>query len=79
MEWKLAEAKNKLSEVINRVLLEGPQRVIRRDQSFIILEETEYRKLKGEQQSFTEFLMSGPALDGVDLVRDPSAMRDVDL
>ena len=27
MDWKLAEAKNKFSEVINKVLLEGPARV----------------------------------------------------
>lgn len=79
MEWKLAEAKNKFSEVINKVLLEGPQRVVRRDQSFIILEENEYRKLTGERQSFTAFLMAGPSLEGVDLKRDQSAMRDVEL
>lgn len=79
MEWKLAEAKNKFSEVINKVLLEGPQRVVRRSQSFIILEEKEYRKLTGERQSFTGFLMSGPSLEGVDLGRDQSAMRDADL
>ncbi len=79
MEWKLAEAKKKFSEVINKVLLEGPQRVVRRDQSFIILEENEYRKLTGERQSFTDFLLSGSSLEGVDLARDQSAIRDTDL
>lgn len=79
MEWKLAEAKKKFREVINKVLLEGPQRVVRRDQSFIILEENEYRKLTGERQSFTDFLLSGSSLEGVDLARDQSAIRDTDL
>lgn len=79
MEWKLAEAKNKFSEVINRVLLEGPQRIMRRDQSFIILEEQEYKKLTGQRQDFLSFLMSSDTLEGVDLSRDQSDMRDVDL
>lgn len=79
MEWKLAEAKNRFSEVINMVLLEGPQRVVRRGQSFIILEEEEYRKLTGERQSFTSFLMTGPSLEDVDLTRDQSLTRDLDL
>ncbi len=79
MEWKLAEAKNKFSEVINRALLEGPQRITRRGQSFILLEESAYRKLTGERQSFTAFLTSGPSLEGVDLSRDQSGMRDADL
>jgi prevent-host-death family protein len=79
MEWKLAEAKNKFSEVINKVLLEGPQRVVRRDQAFIILEEKEYQKLTGKRQSFTAFLMSGSSLEDVDLKRDKSAMRDIGL
>ncbi len=30
MGWKLAEAKNKFSELINKALQEGPQRVRRR-------------------------------------------------
>jgi len=79
MEWKLAEAKNKFSEVINKVLLEGPQRILRRDQSFIILEERDYQKLTGQRQDFLSFLMSGENLEGVDISRDQSVMRDVDL
>lgn len=79
MEWKLAEAKNKFSEVINKVLLEGPQRILRRDQSFIILEEREYKKLTGQKQDFLSFLMSSDNLEGVDLRRDQSAMRDAEL
>lgn len=79
MEWKLAEAKNKFSEVMNRVLVEGPQRIVRRDQSFIILEEKEYQRLTGEWRNFTAFLLSGPPLDGVDLERDKSLARDVEL
>lgn len=79
MEWKLAEAKNKFSEVINRVLLEGPQKVVRRDQSFIIMEESQYEKLTGKKSSFKDYILNLPSLDGLDLSRDQSPMRNTDL
>lgn len=79
MEWKLAEAKNKFSEVINKALLEGPQKVVRRDQSFIIIEEKQYKKLTGKKSSFKDYILNSPPLDGLDLSRDQSPMRDADL
>lgn len=79
MEWKLAEAKNKFSEVINKALLEGPQKVVRRDQSFIIIEEKQYKKLTGKKGSFKDYILNAPSLDGLDLSRDQSPMRDADL
>lgn len=79
MEWKLAEAKNKFSEVINKALLEGPQKVVRRDQSFIIIEEKQYEKLIGKKSSFKDYILNAPSLDGLDLSRDQSSMRDADL
>lgn len=79
MEWKLAEAKNKFSEVINKALLEGPQKVVRRDQSFIIIEEKQYKKLTGKKSSFKDYILSAPSLEGLDLSRDQSPVRDADL
>lgn len=79
MEWKLAEAKNKFSEVINKALLEGPQKVVRRDQSFIIIEENQYNKLVGKKSSFKDYILNVPSLDGLDLSRNQSLMRDADL
>ena len=79
MEWKLAEAKNKFSEVINKVLLEGPQKVVRRDQSFIIIEENQYKKLTGKKSSFKNYILNSPSLDGLDLTRNQSPMRNTDL
>jgi hypothetical protein len=79
MEWKLAEAKNKFSEVINKALLEGPQKVVRRDQSFIIIEEKQYEKLTGKKSSFKDYILNSPSLDGLDLSRDRTPMRDADL
>ena len=79
MDWKLADAKNKFSEVVRRALREGPQWVRRRDRSVVILSEREYERLAGSRPGFKEFLLDGPSLDGLDLDRDPSGVRDVDL
>lgn len=78
MDWQLAEAKNKFSEVVNRALTEGPQRIRRRDQTVIVLSEDDYRKLKGERPSFLRYLTEGPSLENLELERDPSPPRELD-
>ena len=80
MEWRLAEAKNKFSELVNRALLEGPQRVVRRNDVVIVLAERDYEQLAGVRLSFRDFLLQdGTTLSGLDLERDRTPMRDVDL
>jgi len=80
MEWQLAEAKNRFTEVVNRALAEGPQRVRRRSDTVVIIAEREYHKLIGKRLAFKDFLMGkGPSLEGLDLRRDRSPMRDVKL
>lgn len=80
MEWRLADAKNRFSELVNRALLEGPQRVRRRDDAVVVLAEHDYEKLTRKRLSFKEFLIAkGPTLEGLDLRRDDSPMRDVNL
>ena len=77
MNWKLAEAKNKLSEVVKRALTEGPQRILRRDGAVVLLAEAEYDRLTGRRPGMKRLLLGGPGLEGVDLERDRSEMRDV--
>jgi antitoxin Phd len=80
MEWRLADAKNRFSEVVNRALAEGPQRVVRRDEAVVVVAERDFEKLTGRRPGFKEFLMGkGPSLDGLDLARDRSAMRETKL
>jgi prevent-host-death family protein len=79
MTWPVAEAKNRLSEVMRRALTEGPQRIARRDGAVIVIAEAEYRRLTGEKPSLAQYLTEGPLLDGVELTRDPGSMRPVDL
>jgi len=79
MIWKLAEAKNKLSEVANRARDEGPQVLTRRDEEYVLLTRDEYRRLTGEKPNLIEFLMSGPGFEGVILERNKRPLRDIEL
>lgn len=80
MEWRLADAKNRFSELVNRALIEGPQRVLRRDDAVVVVAEREYEKLTGTRPSFKEFLLGdGPNLEGLDLARDRSPIRETKL
>lgn len=80
MEWRLADAKNRFSELVNRALAEGPQRVLRRDDAVMVLAQRDYDKLIGKRPDFKEFLLGKtPSLEGLDLERDRSSMRDVKL
>jgi len=80
MEWQLAEAKNRFTEVVNRALAEGPQRVRRRGDTVVIIAEREYEKLSGKRPEFKNFLMGeGPSFEGLDLTRDRAPMRNVRL
>lgn len=80
MDWRLAEAKNKFSELVNRALEEGPQRVLRRDDTVVVIALRDYERLTGQKPGFKEFLMGdSPDLEDVDLKRDRSPMQDVSL
>ena len=77
--WKLADAKNRFSEVVDRALAEGPQQVHRRKDAVVVLAQRDYEKLTGRRPGFREFLLSAPSLTGLNLERDRSPMRDVKL
>ena len=78
-EWSRRVLKPVLSELVTRALTDGPQRVRRRNQAVSVLSEDDYRRLTGAKPDFIQYLMNGPGLEGVDLERDPSPMREVDL
>jgi prevent-host-death family protein len=79
MTWNLAEAKSKLSEVVNLALTEGPQTITRRKDAVVVISAERYAELTGQRQSFKDFLMSGPSFEGLDLERGQSPMRDIEL
>lgn len=78
--WPLAGAKNRFSEVARSVFSVGPQKIARRGGNMVILSEDEYLRLKGRSEDFKTFLLNTmPTLSELDLTRDKSVMRDVEL
>ncbi len=79
MDWQLADAKNRFSEVVNRALSEGPQRVRRRNEAVIVLSEKDFLQLTGEQPSLIDYLLEGPDISDLDLQRSSDPGREVEL
>ncbi|APW63173.1 type II toxin-antitoxin system prevent-host-death family antitoxin [Paludisphaera borealis] len=79
MTWKLAEAKNRLTEVVNLALTEGPQTITRRSDTVVVISAARYAELTGRKPDFKDFLFQGESFEGLDLTRDQSPMRDVEL
>lgn len=78
-EWKIADAKNRLSEVLNRADMHTPQIIRRHSKEYVVISGEDYRALTGDKPDFLDVLMNGPSLEGVDLERDKSPMREIDL
>ncbi|HET9212326.1 MAG TPA: type II toxin-antitoxin system Phd/YefM family antitoxin [Thermoanaerobaculia bacterium] len=73
--WQIQEAKNKLSEVVEEAIENGPQILTRRGEEVaVVLSLSEYRKLKKKQTSLSEFFRQSP-LEDLELERDRSPVR----
>ena len=79
MEWKLADAKNRLSELVTKASTEGPQTIRRHDAAVVVVSEETYLTLTGERPTLKDLLLNIPSLEGIDLERDRSPMREVEL
>ncbi|AMV37401.1 type II toxin-antitoxin system prevent-host-death family antitoxin [Planctomyces sp. SH-PL62] len=79
MTWNLADAKNRLSEVVNLALSESPQTITRRNDTVVVISSAKYEELTGKTLDFKEYLLQGGGLDELDLTRDQGPGRDVDL
>jgi len=65
--WQLQEAKNRLSEVVDKAISQGPQIVSRRGkEAVIILSIEDYRKMNKPKKDLVEFFRKSP-LYGLDL------------
>ena len=78
MDWKVADAKNRFSELMTRALEDGRQRITRRDGTVVMISEKELERIEGKKPDFIDFLMSGPGFEGVDLERDKRPLRDIE-
>jgi prevent-host-death family protein len=77
--WQLQEAKAKLSELIRKATLEGPQEVtVRGCEQVVVISKKYYDELLQPKPSYLDFMAQSP-LKGIDLdlTRDQSGSRDV--
>lgn len=80
VDWQLQEAKSKFSEMVRRTLEEGPQTITRHGREAVVMVSSEeYRRLTGGKPDFKEFLMSGPDVGELEIYRDRSMPREVEL
>ena len=77
MDWRLADAKNRFSELFTQVLTLGPQRVRRFKDAVIVLSEQDYERITGRRLSFKDHLHQGEAFEGLDLTRDSGPDEDI--
>ena len=76
----MAEAKNRFSQVTRCAIANGPQTIFRRNGNVVVISENEYLKLTGKRIDFKNFLLNDtPDLLELDLTRDASASRDIEL
>lgn len=81
--WTVAEAKAKLSEVIDNARRKGPQAITRHGKSAVVVvdaelwEQTRKRQARG---SFADFLMASPLRgSGLETTRLEGGVREIDL
>lgn len=73
--WQLQEAKNKLSEVVEDAIQNGPQVITKRGvEVAVVLSYDQFLKMRKSQGSLSEFFRKSPLAD-VDLERDRSPIR----
>lgn len=77
--WQLQEAKNKLSELVERAVQKGPQRITRHGKTaVVVLSVRDFDRIKGRKDSLVDFLRGSPLKD-LELERDKGLARQVDL
>ena len=80
MTWQVQTAKQRFSELVERAVNEGPQIVTKHGrETVVVLDIAEYRRLRGEQMNFNEFLLSIPKGDDLEIERSKDPPREIDL
>ena len=74
--WQLQEAKNRLSEVVDKALHQGPQVITRRGvETAVVVSVEEFRKLQRPETDLVDFFRASP-LFGMDLDLERSRNED---
>ena len=76
MDWRLADAKNRFSELVTQALTLGPQRVRRFKDAVIVISERDYERISGRRSSFKDYLSEGEPFEGLEFPRDFDPPRE---
>lgn len=81
--WQMQEAKARLSELVKRAEVEGPQDITLHGKSVaVVMSRAAFQRMSGQQASLLDFMQASP-LAGLDdelvILRDASLTRDVSL
>ena len=77
--WKLQDAKNKFSEVVNLAQTDGPQEITRHGKkTAVVISFQDYRKVKKRKVSLVDFFHNSP-LQGLDFERTIDYPRKISL
>ena len=80
MVWQMREARQRCSAMVRHALDEGPQVVTRRGEAVVVvLAFSEYERLQRSVPAFADFLLAGPDFSPLDLARDSTPARGVEL
>ncbi len=81
MQWTVAEAKAKLSEVIQRAEEEGPQRITRHGEpAAVVVSAEEWERKTKRKGNLAEFFANSPLRRaGLHLKRRKDPAREIDL
>lgn len=81
--WTVAQAKAKLSEVIDKARRQGPQAITRNGKSAVmVVDAAQWERLQKREQrgSFADFLLASPLRgSGLEATRLPGGIREIDL
>ena len=78
--WQVQDAKSRLSEVIERARIEGPQTITRHGaERAVVLSIEDYRALAAHKPDFKAYLLGGPKVDDFSTERDRDIGRPVEL
>ena len=79
--WTVAEAKAKLSEVIEKAQTSGPQRITRHGkEAVVVVSAAEWERKTKRKGSLAEFLLASPLRgSGLDVERLEDGPRKIDL
>jgi antitoxin Phd len=79
VSWQVQEAKQRFSELLRAARADGPQVVTRHGEEVaVVVDISDWHRLKGSPVDFKEYLRAGPALDDLDLSGPVEYPRDID-